>query len=87
MTAFMTVLSQEIEEQANDMLGERLEVLNPMPVQKQRNDSDCGVFAIASSTCLVFGDDPTFVDFDVLRMRSHLAACLRNGRMSLFPSF
>ena len=82
-----SVLSQEIEEQANDLLGARLEVLNPMPVQQQRNCSDCWVFAIASHTCLVFGEDPTFVNFEILRMRSHLAACLRNGRMSLFPSF
>lgn len=82
-----SVLSQEIEEQANDLLGGRLEALNPMPVQQQRNGSDCGVFAIAFSTCLVFGEDPTFVNFDMLKMRPHLTACLRNGRMSLFPSF
>ena len=82
-----SVLRQEIEEQANDLLGGRLEALNPMPVQQQRNGSDCGVFAIAFSTCLVFGEDPTFVNFDMLKMRPHLTACLRNGRMSLFPSF
>ena len=87
MTVFMTVLSQKIEEQANDLLGGRKEVLSPMKVQQQRNDSDCGVFAIAFSNCLAFGEDPTFVNFDVLRMRSHLAACLRNGRISLFSSF
>ena len=78
----MTVLSQEIEEQANDLLGGRMDVLNPMRVQQQRNGSDCGVFATAFSNCLVFGKDPTFVNVDILRMRSHLAACLRNGRIS-----
>ena len=82
-----SVLSPEIEEQAKDLLGGRLEALNLMPVQQQRNGSDCGVFAIAFSTCLVFGEDPTFVNFDIVKMRPHLAACLRNGRMSLFPSF
>ena len=83
----LTVLSQKIEEQANDLLGGRKEVLSPMKVQQQRNTSDCGVFAIAFSNCLAFGEDPTFVNFDVLRVRSHLAECLRNGRISLFSSF
>ena len=46
--------------------------LNPMPVQQQTNGSDCGIFAIAFSTCLVFGEDPTFVNFDAQTMRTNL---------------
>jgi len=34
---------------------------------------DCGVFAVAFATCLVFGVDPTFINFDAQGMRPHLA--------------
>lgn len=68
-----SVLTQEVEEQTNDLLGGRLVALDLMPLQQQRNGSDCGVFAIAFATCLVFGVDPTFVNFDVQGMRPHLA--------------
>ena len=82
-----SIIIQEVEEQTNDLLGGRLIALDPKPVQQQTNGSDCGVFAIAFATCLVFGEDPTFINFDVRGMRPHLAKCLRDGRFSLFPSF
>ena len=82
-----SVLTQEVEEQTNDLLGGCLVALNPMPVQQQTNGSDCGVFAIAFSTCLVFGEDPTFINFDTQSMRTHLASCLSNGKFTLFPTF
>ena len=82
-----SVLTQEVEEQTNDLLGGCLVALNPMPVQQQTNGSDCGVFAIAFSTCLVFGEDPTFINFDIQSMRTHLASCLSNGKFTLFPTF
>ena len=81
------VISQEIEEQTNDLLGGGLISLDFVPVQQQSNGSDCGVFSIAFATCLVFATNPSFVTFDVVRMRSHLLACLKNERMSMFPSF
>ena len=81
------VISQEIEEQTNDLLGGGLISLDFVPVQQQSNGSDCGVFSIAFATCLAFATNPSFVTFDVVRMRSHLLACLKNGRMSMFPSF
>ena len=81
------VISQEIEEQTNDLLGGGLISLDFVPVQQQSNGSDCGVFSIAFATCLAFATNPSFVTFDVVKMRSHLLACLKNGRMSMFPSF
>ena len=78
-----SVLTQEVEEQTNDLLGGCLVALNPMPVQQQTNGSDCGVFAIAFSTCLVFREDPTFVNFDAQSKRTHLASFL--GKCTLFP--
>ena len=70
-----------------EILGLGLICLDFVPVQQQSNGSDCGVFSIAFATCLAFATNPSFVTFDVARMRSHLLACLKNGRMSMFPSF
>ena len=81
------VISQEIEEQTNDLLGGVLISVDFVPVQQQSNGSDCGVFSIAFATCLPFATNPSFITFDVARMRSHLLACLKSGRMSMFPSF
>ena len=61
--------------------------LNFVPVQQQANGSDCGVFAIAFATCLTFETDPSKIAFDIHGMRQHLASCLRNGALSLFPIF
>ena len=84
---FHEVISQEIEDQTNDLLGGSLVALDFVPVQQQSNHSDCGVFAIAFAASLAFGTDPSHVTFDVPRMRSHLADCLKNGKMSTFPIF
>ena len=79
-------ISQEIEQQTNDMLGGRLVSLVPASVQQQSNGSDCGIFAIAFAACLVFGEDPSHVNLHVPKMRPHLAKCLKNCKISLFPS-
>ena len=41
------------------MLGGRLISLKPVFFQQHNNGSDCGAFAIAFATCLVFGVDHT----------------------------
>ena len=75
------------QEQTNDLLGGSLVALNFVPVQQQTNGSDCGVFAIAFATCLTLERDPSQITFDIHGMRPHLASCLRNGALSLFPCF
>lgn len=82
-----SVIIQEVEEQTNDLLRGRLIALDAKPVQQQTNGSDCGIFAVAFASCLAFGVDPTFINFDARSMRPLLATCLRNGRIILFPSF
>ena len=62
--------------------GGRLLSLVPASVQQQSNG---GIFAIAFAACLVFGIDPSHVNFDVPTMRPYLAACLRNKKINLFP--
>ena len=84
---YHNAICPEIEEQTNNLLGGGLISLDFVPVQQQSNGSDCGVFFIAFATCLAFSTNPNFITFDVGRMRSHLSACLKNGRLSMFPSF
>ncbi|XP_068677854.1 uncharacterized protein [Montipora foliosa] len=80
-------ISQEVEDQTNDLLGGRLASLQSVSVQQQTNGSDCGVFAIAIATCLALGTDPSHVTFDIQGMRSHLVACFKAEKMSMFPCF
>lgn len=80
-------ISQEVEDQTNDLLGGRLASLQFVSVPQQTNGSDCGVFAIAIATCLAFGTNPSHVTFDIQGMHSHLVACLKAGKMSTFPCF
>lgn len=84
---YNNVILSEVEEQIQDMLGGKLGDLVYVPTQQQSNGSDCGVFAIATATCLTFGEDPTHMTIDVSRMRPHLATCLRNGKIDMFPHF
>ena len=51
------VIPQEITNLVKDLLGPRYAGINQLTVQQQRNDSDCGVFAIAFATCIVYGQD------------------------------
>ena len=47
-----SVIPQEIQELAENLLGPNLNSITSIPVQQQTNLSDCGVFAIAFATCL-----------------------------------
>lgn len=84
---FHDVISQEIEDQTNDLLGGDLVSLEFVPMQQQTNDSDCGVFAIAFAVSLALGTDPMHVTCDVRRMHLHLAACLKDKKLNMFPIF
>ena len=60
-------------------------VLRMEKVQKQHNGTDCGVYAIAIATCLAFGIDPKYYQFEPNSMRDHLKLCFINLKMSVFP--
>ena len=49
--------------------------------------SDCGVFAVAFATYLVYGTNPQDLMFHIPQMRPHLLECLKVGEMRLFPHF
>ena len=84
---FHDVISQEIEEQTNDLLGGNLVELQFVPVQQQTNNSDCGVFAIAFAVSLALGTNPKHVTFDTSKTHPHLAVCLKAQKLSMFPVF
>lgn len=46
-----------------------------------------GIFAIAFSTCIVYGLDPRDMTFDIPRMCPHLSQCLKDGIITPFPTY
>ena len=59
--------------------------VNVMPVQQQPNAIDCGLFAIAFATDLLYGNSPSNVSYEHEKMRQHLFICLQQDSFTLFP--
>lgn len=57
------IISKEVEDQVRDLLAHSFQKLEYAPCQQQTNGSDCGVFAIAFATGLVFGSKSTKPEF------------------------
>ena len=79
-------LSPCIMRQVRAILGGRKARLVYAKVHQQHNSSDCGVFAIAFATHVTLDQGPEGVTFDVGAMRRHLFQCLRDGKLTPFPS-
>ena len=62
-------ISGEIRELAMNILGPNFKGIVQIPVQQQKNSSDCGVFARAFATCLVYVGNPYNIFFDTPIMR------------------
>ncbi|PFX15513.1 hypothetical protein AWC38_SpisGene20263 [Stylophora pistillata] len=86
LDSMMSPISQELQELAENLVGGNLKGVRNVNVQQQQNGSDCGVFSIAFATCLVYGQNPLTVTFNISKMRSHLIRCLQSGIMDLFPT-
>ena len=86
LDSLMSPISQELQELAENLVGENFKGVHKANVQQQQNGSDCGVFSIAFATCLAYGKDPSTVKFNIPQMRSHLIQCLQSGIMKLFPT-
>ena len=65
--------------------GER-DKIKFVDVQKQSGGYDCGLFAIAFATSLVYGVQPGNVRYDQPKMRKHLCQCLEEERIRPFPA-
>ena len=59
--------------------------VNVMSVQQQPNAIDCGLFAIAFATDLLYGNSPSNVSYEHEKMRQHLFICLQQDSFTLFP--
>ena len=53
---------------------------------QQINHYDCGVYAIAFATALMFDTDPSKITFDSQNMRQHLIECFTRQNLTSFPS-
>ena len=62
-----------------------VEGLNMVDMQCQKGASDCGLFAIAVMTSLLFSEDPAKVTYKQDKLREHLKECFTVGKLSLFP--
>ena len=56
--------------------------------QFQVGSSDCGLFSIAYTTDLAYGNNPAVYRYKqkLLSYRSHLEVCLSSNKLLLFPS-
>ena len=68
--------------QKNDSGNARLTFL---PVQKQPDGHNCGLFAVAFAAEILAGKSPIEGVFDVAQMRDHLIFCLEQGALTPFP--
>ena len=62
----------------------QFDIMNVLP---QPNSYDCGMYAIAFATELLFGNDPVLCDFvtEASAMRFHLISCFEKGKIERFP--
>lgn len=84
---FNDIIENEVEEQIKSLFGGNFQGITNVPVQQQLNESNCGVFAVAFATCLVYSSNPQDFMFHIPQMRPHLLECLKAGEMRLFPYF
>ena len=59
-----------------------IKVVNP---QRQKEDKDCGLFAIAYATTITFDQNAAKNRFNQESIHTHLAACLQQNTMTPFP--
>ncbi|XP_071984456.1 uncharacterized protein [Engystomops pustulosus] len=69
----------------SEVLPEPLKHLQFIKVDQQRNNYDCGVFAIAFAYELLANDGEPTARFDHMKIRDHLISCLQRGRITSFP--
>ena len=70
-----------------NLLGPKFKGTVQIPVQQQKNGSDCGVFHIAFAICLVYGGSPCNIIFDFPKMCLHLLRCLHSLTLEFFEIF
>lgn len=81
-----TVLSSQTKSFLDKFLGKDCYNLEFAYVQRQTDNSSCGLFAIAFAVELALNhEDADLLHFDIARMRNHLQNCLYNRWFTPFP--
>ena len=57
------------------------------PCHKQVGTTDCGVFAIAYSIDILFGNNPSEIVYHQSKLRQHLVDCFGKGTLTTFPKY
>ena len=78
----------ELDTQLYQLYATELMQLNVIVsrIQRQKGSYDCGLFALATATCIAVGVDPVTQTWDQNKMRAHCNDCIQNERASLFPA-
>ena len=77
----MSLMSRDIAD------NNRSITMEYMDVTCQEENNDCGVFAIAYATCMLYGLNPSLLKFKQQDMRLHLIQCLKNETLVPFPIY
>ena len=56
-----------------------------MPVQQQKNNTDCGIYAIAFAYFIANNTDPSIISLGETKLRKNLYFCFQNCKMAPFP--
>ena len=81
-----TPVTQKIRGLAYDLIGPAFQGISCIPVQQQKNLSDCGVSSIAFATSLLYGENTMNVTYNINQMRPYLMQCLKGGNITPFPT-
>lgn len=79
------IILDEFKDQAESLLADIYRGIGNVRVQQQPNGSDCGIFAIAFATSLVYALKPENGNFDIIKMRQH-HNCLQNDEITSFST-
>ena len=61
-------------------------VMKFVNIAMQSGSTECGLYAIAITTALAFGQDPAQLVFDQNNLRTHLGECFEAGYIQQFPA-
>ena len=79
-TALHNMLASIVKCHANEL------IINQMHVQRQTNNTDCGLFAIFFAVCIAFGQDPTALRISPAAIRPLLLRQLQDRTLQPLPS-
>ena len=77
-------IDSKTESVVNNLFNTTTSCICVAGMQRQEGANDCGLFAIAVVTALLFGEDPSSLHFEQSCMRSHLLQCFNKQCFEMF---